>query len=96
MRRAGGNDPLSGVRRFGCYYCTAMVMKALSIAVLAAWVMAGPIAMAFIESWIWAALTPFVFWLSGRFSLERSRWVVHVPALLARSCHWWNRTSSAT
>src|SRR5258706_15517295 len=43
----------------------------------------GPIALAFIESWIWAVLTPFVFWLSSRFSLERSRWVVHVPALLA-------------
>lgn len=43
----------------------------------------GPIALAFIESWIWAALTPFVFWLSGRFSIERSRWVVHIPALLA-------------
>jgi len=43
----------------------------------------GPIAMAYIESWIWAALTPFVFWLSDRFSIERSRWVVHIPALLA-------------
>jgi len=43
----------------------------------------GPIALAFIESWIWAVLTPFVFWLSSRFSMERSRWVVHVPALLA-------------
>ncbi|HEX7680372.1 MAG TPA: histidine kinase [Thermoanaerobaculia bacterium] len=43
----------------------------------------GPIALAFIESWIWAALTPFVFWLSSRFSMERSRWVVHIPALLA-------------
>jgi two-component system LytT family sensor kinase len=43
---------------------------------------AGPIALAFIESWAWAALTPFVFWLSDRFSLQRSRWVVQVPALL--------------
>jgi hypothetical protein len=43
----------------------------------------GPIAMAYIESWIWAALTPFVFWLSSRFSIERSRWVVQIPALLA-------------
>lgn len=43
----------------------------------------GPIALAFIESWSWAALTPFVFWLSSRFSMERSRWVVHIPALLA-------------
>jgi len=44
---------------------------------------AVPIALAFIESWTWAALTPFVFWLSNRFSLERSRWMIHVPALLA-------------
>lgn len=43
----------------------------------------GPIALAFLESWIWAALTPFVFWLSSRFSIERSRWVVQIPALLA-------------
>lgn len=43
----------------------------------------GPIALAFIESWIWAVLTPFVFWLSTRFSIERSRWVVHIPVLLA-------------
>jgi signal transduction histidine kinase len=44
---------------------------------------AVPIALAFIESWAWAALTPFVFWLSNRFSMERSRWMIHVPALLA-------------
>ena len=44
---------------------------------------AGPVAMQFIESWIWAALTPFIFWLSSRFSLERSRWVTRIPMLLA-------------
>ena len=44
---------------------------------------AGPVAMQFIESWIWAALTPFIFWLSSRFSLERSRWVTRIPLLLA-------------
>ena len=43
---------------------------------------AGPIAMAFIESWVWAALTPFVFWLSNRFNIERSRGLIQVPALL--------------
>jgi two-component system, LytTR family, sensor kinase len=42
----------------------------------------GPIALAFLESWAWAALTPFVFWLSSRFSMERSRWMIHIPALL--------------
>src|SRR4051794_39979354 len=32
---------------------------------------AGPIALAYIEAWIWAAVTPFVFWLSSRFSVRR-------------------------
>ena len=31
---------------------------------------AGPIALAYIESWIWAAFTPFILWLSSR-SLSR-------------------------
>jgi two-component system LytT family sensor kinase len=42
----------------------------------------GPIALTYIESWIWAAVTPLVFWLSSRFSLDRSRWLVRVPMLL--------------
>lgn len=44
---------------------------------------AGPVAMQFIEAWIWAAMTPFIFWLSSRFSLERSRWITRIPLLLA-------------
>jgi len=43
----------------------------------------GPIALAFVESWLWAALTPLVFWLSNRFTIERSRWLLHVAILLA-------------
>jgi two-component system LytT family sensor kinase len=42
----------------------------------------GPIAMAYIESWIWAVMTPLVFWLCSRFPIERNRWVVHLPLLL--------------
>ncbi|MCU1245367.1 MAG: histidine kinase internal region [Acidobacteria bacterium] len=42
----------------------------------------GPIAMAYIESWIWAVMTPLVFWLSSRFPVERNRWVVDLPLLL--------------
>ena len=34
---------------------------------------AGSITLEFVESWLWAAITPFVFWLSSRFMLERSR-----------------------
>jgi two-component system LytT family sensor kinase len=43
----------------------------------------GPIVLAFVESWLWAALTPLVFWLSSRFSIERRRWILHGAALLA-------------
>jgi two-component system LytT family sensor kinase len=43
---------------------------------------AGPIAVSFIESTIWAAMTVLIFWLSNRFSLEQSRWLVRVPLLL--------------
>ncbi|MGZ8850933.1 MAG: sensor histidine kinase [Thermoanaerobaculia bacterium] len=43
---------------------------------------AGPIALAYVESWIWAAFTPFIFWLSSRFSLEGSRWVSRLPMLI--------------
>ena len=43
---------------------------------------AGPIALVYIEAWIWAAFTPLVFWLSSRFSLEHSRWYVHIPLLI--------------
>ncbi len=43
---------------------------------------AGPIALAFIEAWIWAAFTPLIFRLSGRFALDRSRWYIRVPILI--------------
>jgi hypothetical protein len=43
----------------------------------------GPIVLAFVESWLWAAITPLVFWLSSRFSIERRRWLLHAAALLA-------------
>lgn len=33
-----------------------------------------PVSMAFIDSYLWAALTPLIFWLAGRFSVERSNW----------------------
>jgi signal transduction histidine kinase len=39
----------------------------------------GPVALAFAESYLWAALTPLIFWLGGRYSVERSNW----PARLA-------------
>jgi two-component system LytT family sensor kinase len=43
---------------------------------------AGPIVLAYLESWIWAAATPFVFWLSSRFNADRKRWASRIPILL--------------
>lgn len=43
----------------------------------------GPIFLAFIEAWIWAALTPLIFWLSSRFRIERSNWWIRIPLLIA-------------
>lgn len=42
----------------------------------------GPVALAFAESYLWAALTPVIFWLGGRFSAERSNWVSRVALFL--------------
>ncbi|MGZ7080757.1 MAG: sensor histidine kinase, partial [Thermoanaerobaculia bacterium] len=44
---------------------------------------AGPIALSYVEAWIWAAFTPLIFWLSSRFSLEGSKWLTRVPILIA-------------
>ena len=43
---------------------------------------AGPVALIYIESWIWAAFTPLIFWLSNRFSLENTRWLTRAPLLI--------------
>src|SRR5947208_6038446 len=42
----------------------------------------GPIALEYIGSWIWAALTPLIFRLSTRFTLERSKWMTRIPLLI--------------
>jgi len=34
----------------------------------------APVIVAFVVSYLWAALTPFIFWLSTRFSIERANW----------------------
>ncbi|HSP13592.1 MAG TPA: histidine kinase [Thermoanaerobaculia bacterium] len=44
---------------------------------------AAPIFMEFVDSWLWAAVTPIVFRLCGRFAVERSNWIVRVPLLIA-------------
>lgn len=43
---------------------------------------AGPLALSFIEAWLWAAVTPLVFWLSSQLSVERPKWIARLPALL--------------
>jgi len=35
----------------------------------------APIALAFIESYLWAILTPPIFWLGSRFQFDREHWV---------------------
>ena len=47
---------------------------------------AGSIAMTYLEWWLWAAFTPFIFSLSSRFSIERSRWAWRIPVLVAIGC----------
>lgn len=44
---------------------------------------AGSITLEFVESWLWAAITPFVFWLAARFTLDRARRVLRAALLLA-------------
>ena len=42
----------------------------------------APIALAFIESWMWALLTPLIFWLSSRYSVVRTNWFVPLVVCL--------------
>lgn len=42
----------------------------------------GPVGLAFFESYLWAALTPPIFWLAGRFGIERHHRVRRVLLLL--------------
>jgi two-component system, LytTR family, sensor kinase len=42
----------------------------------------GPVALAFAESYLWAALTPVIFGLGGRFSVERSNWASRLALFL--------------
>lgn len=42
----------------------------------------GPIELEFIESWLWAAITPLVFWLSSRLSIEQRPRALRVALLL--------------
>jgi signal transduction histidine kinase len=42
----------------------------------------APIALAFIESALWAAVTPFVFWLVGRYGIERTNRVARIALFL--------------
>ena len=41
----------------------------------------GSILLTYIESWIWAAFTPLIFWLSSRFS-RQWQWIARIPLLL--------------
>src|ERR1041385_1157972 len=43
----------------------------------------GPIAMAFVESWTWAALTPLIFRLSSRFTLARASLLIVIGVIVS-------------
>jgi two-component sensor histidine kinase len=43
----------------------------------------APVALAFAESYLWALLTPLIFWLGSRLNVERSSWVRRVLLLTA-------------
>ncbi len=43
---------------------------------------AAPVLLLYIESWLWSALTPLVFWMAARYQVERSNWPLRVPILL--------------
>lgn len=38
----------------------------------------GPVAVAFMESFCWGLLTPGIFWMAGRFGVDRSPWRVQL------------------
>jgi signal transduction histidine kinase len=44
---------------------------------------AGPIAIAFLESWIWAACTPLIFRLASRFTLARATLLIAIGVVIA-------------
>lgn len=39
---------------------------------------AAPIALAFVQCYLWALITPIVFWLCSRFTLERGNWMARI------------------
>jgi two-component system, LytTR family, sensor kinase len=41
----------------------------------------APVALAFIEAYVWAVITPFVFWCASRFQLERAQWLPRAALL---------------
>src|SRR5512142_1394578 len=43
---------------------------------------AAPIVLVYIESYIWALLTPLVFWLAARYAVERTNWMTRVTMLV--------------
>src|SRR5690606_2098811 len=41
-----------------------------------------PATMEIAEAYLWAALTPLIFWMARRFNIERANWIPHVLLLL--------------
>jgi two-component system, LytTR family, sensor kinase len=87
----GGPQPLSRAELLGVFAFWT-VLAALTAAsrlsdpralTFAAVPRAVPIALAFQQMYLWALLTPLVFWIAGRFSVEQSNTSVKIPVLIA-------------
>jgi two-component system, LytTR family, sensor kinase len=87
----GGPQPLSRAELLGVFAFWT-VLAALTAAsrlsdpralIFAAVPRTVPIALAFQQMYLWALLTPLVFWIAGRFSVERLNTSVKIPVLIA-------------
>jgi two-component system LytT family sensor kinase len=87
---SGGTRPLSRAEWLGVFAFWT-IMAVLSAAnrladqgeiVFSAVPRALPIVLAFQQMYVWALLTPFIFWLAGRFSIDQSSMWVRVVTLV--------------
>ncbi len=88
--RPGGTQPLGRAELLGVFaFWTALALltAASRLAdqgdfILSAVPLAVPIGLAFQQMYLWALLTPLMFWLAGRFSIEQSNTWVKVLVLV--------------
>ena len=87
----GGTQPLGRAELFGVFaFWTALALLTAANRLvdqgdftLTAVPHAVPIGLAFQQMYLWALLTPLIFWLAGRFSVEQSNTWVKILILIA-------------